>query len=96
MNTTWQYRPSKRPKVGQVEEWESIYTDYHYNDWRGESYSGQIEIYRGYPFPDFYKVIWKPTNGKKVSKLFYGEVAHFEVVRYAGDLGFQRAHEVML
>jgi hypothetical protein len=95
MNTTSRY-PSKRPSVKQVSEWDLIYSDYHYNDWRGEAYSGQIEIYNGYPFPDFYKVVWKPTNGKKVQKLFYGEVAHFDVARYAGDLGFQRAYEEIL
>jgi hypothetical protein len=95
MNTTSRY-PSKRPSVKQVSEWDLIYSDYNDRHWRGDSYNGRIEIYNGYPFPDFYKVVFVPDTGKKTSKLFYGEVAHFDVVRYAGDLGFHRVSEEIL
>ena len=88
MSTTWQYRPSKRPSVKQVESWDHVFSDYHYNDWRGDGYTGEVLVERGYPFPDYYKVTWRPTNGKKVSKLFYGETAWMDTERYVYDLGF--------
>ena len=88
MNTMSHYRPSRRPSVKQVEQWQTIYSDYHYNDWRGDGYTGEVVVENGYPFPDFYRVIWKPTNGKKVSKLFYGERAWNDTERYVYDLGF--------
>ena len=85
----WTYRPSKRPKVSQVEEWEFVYSDYNYKHWRGDAYAGEVRVERGYPVPDFYRVIFRPKfEGKKVSKLFYGESAWNEVERYVYDLGF--------
>lgn len=85
----WTYRPSKRPSVKQVQEWEFVfYSDNNHLRWRGDSYDGEVLVERGYPFPDFYKVTFRPKNGKKVSKLFYGESAWNEVERYVYDLGF--------
>lgn len=95
MNTMSHYRPSKRPSVKQVERWDTIYSDYHYNDWRGDGYTGEVMVEEGRPFFDFYRVTWKPTNGKKVSKLFYGETAHHDVRRYVYDLGFAGIDLVM-
>jgi hypothetical protein len=91
MNTTWQYRPSKRPKVGDVEHWDCIFADTTYNHWKGDEHNGVVSVYRGYPFPDFYKIIFDPASNlkRKTSKLFYGESAHFDVARYVSDLGFQ-------
>ena len=83
------YRPSTRPKVSQVKEWDTIYTEDMENDWRG-LYGGSVIVQLGFPFPDFYRVI---TNmGKpnvKTSKLFYGESAHNQVEMYVYDLGFR-------
>lgn len=83
------YRPSTRPKVSQVKEWDTIYTEDMENDWRG-LYGGSVIVQLGFPFPDFYRVI---TNmGKpnvKTSKLFYGESAHIQVEVYVYDLGFR-------
>ena len=90
-STTWQYRPSKRPKVSDVNSWDLIFEATSDSHWRGEAYDGKVEVYNGYPFPDFYKVVHTPadSNKRKTSKLFYGESAHFDVARYVGDLGFQ-------
>ena len=88
MNTMYHYRPSKRPSVKDVAEWQLRYSDYNDNDWRGCGYAGEVEVYVGYPYPDFYKIIWKPTNGKKVQKLFYGESAWNDAERFVYDLGF--------
>ena len=97
MNTTWQYRPSKRPSVSQVQDWELLFS--HSNDrmWRPDL-NGHIEVYNGYPFPDFYKVIFYPQDRhkKKISKLFYGETAHHDVCRYVSDLGADGIYEVIL
>ena len=92
MSTTWQYRPSKRPKVGQVKHWDKIYDNSNYNHWRGAEYGGRVEVYNGYPFPDFYKVVFTPAEGKRTSKLFYGESAHHDVRRFVSDLGFQSVY----
>ena len=82
--------PSKRPKVGQVEKWETVYIGEIENDWRG-AYGGTAILERGYPFPDFYRV--KTAMGRmptlKTSKLFYGESAHNQVSMYLYDLGFR-------
>ncbi len=89
MNTMSHYRPSKRPSVKSVKEWDTIYTEDMENDWRG-LYGGSVVVQRGEPFYDFYRVI--ANMGKpnvKTSKLFYGESAHFDVVRYVEDLGFR-------
>ena len=89
MNTMPHYRPSKRPSVKSVKEWDTIYTEDMENDWRG-LYGGSVIVQLGFPFPDFYRVI---TNmGKpnvKTSKLFYGESAHNQVEMYVYDLGFR-------
>ena len=89
MNTMSHYRPSKRPSVKSVRDWDTIYTEDMENDWRG-LYGGSVIVQRGYPFPDFYRVI---TNmGKpnvKTSKLFYGESAHNQTEMYVYDLGFR-------
>jgi hypothetical protein len=94
MSTTWQsqYRPSKRPSVKQVKFWELIFEDRIDRHWRGDSYNGKVEVYNGYPFPDFYRVVFTPTQGKKTNKLFYGESAHHDVVRFVSDLGFQSVY----
>jgi hypothetical protein len=91
MSTTWQsqYRPSKRPSVKQVKFWELIYENNITDHWRGAKYGGEVKVYNGYPFPDFYKVIFTPAEGKKVNKLFYGESAHHHVRSFVSDLGFQ-------
>ena len=90
-STTWQYRPSKRPRVSEVRHWECIYLDSIENHWRGNEHDGVVTVLVGRPFPDFYKVVFEPASKdkRKTSKLFYGESAHFDVARYVGDLGFQ-------
>jgi hypothetical protein len=94
LSYTWQlqYRPSKRPSVKQVKFWELVFEDRIDRHWRGDSYNGKVEVYNGYPFPDFYKVIFTPAEGKKTSKLFYGESAHHDVTRFVSDLGFQSVY----
>ena len=93
-NTTWQYRPSKRPKVGDAKSWDLVFEDTNDRHWRGDEHNGTVQVYRGYPFPDFYKVVFQPAsaNKRKTSKLFYGESAHHDVVRYVSDLGFQSVY----
>lgn len=89
MNTMSHYRPSKRPSVSQVEHWTEVYSDYNDRDWRGDGFCGEVTVYNGEPFPDFYKVVWIPRdrNKKKVSKLFYGETAWNDTERFVYDLG---------
>ena len=87
MNTTSLY-PSKRPSVKSVKYWDNIYWDSIERHWRGDAFNGEIHVYRGEPFPDFYKVIYTPAEGKKVSKLFYGESAWSQTEMYVYDLGF--------
>ena len=86
----WTYRPSKRPKVSQVDEWREIYSDYNYEHWRGDAYAGEVRVYTGYPFPDYYKVTFRPKGEPKAGrpKYFYGESAWNEAERYVYDLGF--------
>jgi len=84
----WTYRPSKRPSVKQVSEWKTIYSEDMEYDWRG-LYGGTVIVQRGYPFPDFYRVIThmgKPSVKK--SKLFYGESAWNQTEMFVYDLGF--------
>jgi len=91
MNTDyWAVRPSKRPSVKQVSDWEFVYSDYNYNHWRGDAFAGDVLVERGYPFPDFYKVTFRPKGEGKANrpKYFYGESAWNEVERYVYDLGF--------
>jgi len=85
----WTYRPSKRPSVKQVSEWHKVYTRTMRDHWRGESHNGIVTVYNGYPFPDFYKVEFRPFVGNKISKLFYGESAWNETEMYVYDLGFR-------
>ena len=89
MSTTWQYRPSKRPSVKSVKEWNTIYIGEIENDWRG-AYGGTCIVQNGYPFPDFYKVRYKMGQEKKWSqKLFYGERAWNQTEMFVYDLGFR-------
>jgi len=97
-STTWQYRPSKRPKVGDVKHWDCIFADSTDRHWRGDEHNGTVQVYNGYPFPDFYKVVFEPASKdkRKTSKLFYGESAHHDVARYVSDLGFQSIYNSSL
>jgi hypothetical protein len=88
MSTISNFRPSKRPSVKQVKHWDKIYDDSITDHWRGNQHDGRVEVYNGYPFPDFYKVVYTPAEGKKVSKLFYGESAWSQTEMYVYDLGF--------
>ena len=93
MNTDyWAVRPSKRPKVSQVSEWDLIFEDSVLDHCRGVSNDCTVQIYNGYPFPDFYKVVvkWHDENKKNTNKLFYGETAHNQVENFVYDLGFGR------
>jgi len=84
-------RPSKRPKVSEVSYWHTVfYKDMEY-DRRGLG-GGSVIVQNGEPYPDYYKVIFYPAHGKRISKLFYGESAYFDVVRYVNDLGFPEIH----
>ena len=82
--------PSKRPKVAQVDHWDTVYIGEIENDWRG-AYGGTCIVQVGYPFPDFYKVVshmgQMPTL--KTIKYFYGETAYYQVRNYVYDLGFR-------
>ena len=83
------YRPSKRPKVSQVSEWNTIYIGEIENDWRG-AYGGTCIVQNGYPFPDFYKVRYLMGRDKKwQQKLFYGESAWSQCEMFVYDLGFR-------
>ena len=81
----WTYRPSKRPKVGQVSHWDNLYESSAI-DWCDRSIAVKVEV--GYPFPDFYRVTYN-INGVKKSKLFYGESAWSQTERFVYDLGFR-------
>jgi len=86
--------PSRRPKVSQVKQWETIFAETVDHTWKVNQIQTAI-VERGYPFYDFYRV--KYTNdetGAKTSKLFYGESAVYEVTRYVNDLGFRTAHSI--
>lgn len=87
MSTTFQYRPSKRPKVAQVKQWDNIFQDSVDLTWRGLGIMS-VKVENGYPFPDFYRVTIFSNGEKKVSKLFYGESAWNETERYVYDQGF--------
>lgn len=83
------YRPSKRPKVGQVKEWRTVYTEDMEYDRLGLG-GGTVIVELGYPFWDFYRVItYMGFHKVKKSKLFYGESAHHQVRMYVYDLGFR-------
>ena len=86
--------PSHRPKVSDVEYWDTLLAHHVDRTWKINQ-PQTITIQRGTPFPEFYRVrhVNHETN-KKTSKLFYGESAHFAVVRYVNDLGFANAIEL--
>ena len=86
MSTMSHYRPSKRPSVKQVSEWNNIYEDIIDSTWRGEGHR-EVKVENGYPFPDFYRVTYTIDNVKK-SKLFYGESAWNHTEMFVYDLGF--------
>lgn len=89
-------RPSKRPKVGQVSDWVTVFTTDMEYDWRG-LYGGVVIVQRGNPFPDFYKVRYKMGYDTKwQQKLFYGEMAYHKVVSYVADLGFRTIYSATL
>ena len=83
----WQYRPAKRPSVKQVDTWQEIYADYAP---QGSRFAGEVRVYRGYPFPDFYKVTLRSLDEGKHGrpKYFYGETAHHQVESFVYDMGF--------
>jgi len=81
-------RPSKRPSVKQVTQWNCVYSDYNESHWRGDEFAGEVAVEQGYPFHDFYRVIFWPKYGSKTSALFYGETAWSDAERYVYDLGF--------
>lgn len=84
----WTYRPSKRPSVKQVSNWDCIYWDVIERHWRGDAYNGEVSVFRGEPFPDYYKVVYTPAEGKKVTKYMYGESAWSQTEMFVYDLGF--------
>jgi hypothetical protein len=92
MSTMSHYRPSKRPSVKQVHEWDLLYEDSNCHHWKGEDHNCDVEVFQGYPFPDFYKIVVTPhaLDKKRCSKLFYGETAWSDVNRFVYDLGFTR------
>jgi hypothetical protein len=79
------YRPSKRPSVKQVSNWDNLYENSAI-DWCNRSISVKVE--NGYPFPDFYRVTYT-IDGMKKSQLFYGETAWNDTERFVYDLGFR-------
>lgn len=83
MNTTYNYRPSHRPKVSQVRQWSLVFSD-SAQTWKGQDVWACVE--KGNPFPDFYRVTYTIDNAKK-SKLFYGETAWSDTERFVYDLG---------
>lgn len=83
MSTISHYRPSKRPSVKSVSCWDTIYRGETTN-WKGNKVFAIVE--RGYPFPDFYRVIYT-IDGVKKSKLFYGETAWMNAERFVYDMG---------
>lgn len=80
------YRPSKRPSVKDVSKWHVEFEDYIEADWLDKAKEVMVET--GYPYPDFYRVTYA-IDGVKKSKLFYGESAYHNMVRFVGDLGFR-------
>lgn len=91
MSITANYRPSKKPKVSQVHNWVRIYEDSFANcSWKYDLPSS-ITVWNGYPFPDFYKVVFR-VGEKKVTKYFYGEMAYHQVRSYCADRGFTQAY----
>ena len=83
MNTTYQYRPSKRPKVSQVSYWDNIFEDTA-QTWKGQTVWAKVE--RGEPFPDFYRITYT-IDGVKKSVLEYGETSWSDTERFVYDLG---------
>lgn len=75
--------PSRRPKVGQVSYWDTIFVD-SAQTWKGHDVWAKVE--NGRPFPDFYRVTYT-IDGARKSKLFYGETAWSDTERFVYDLG---------
>ena len=88
MSTISHYRPSKRPKVSQVTDWTTVFSD-SAQTWKGQDVWAWVE--QGRPFPDFYRVTYT-IDGIKKSKLFYGETAWMDGERFVSDLGFRNVH----
>ena len=80
--------PSKRPSVKSVTHWDLIFENKIGNSFRWNVFNDEVEVYRAWPYPDFYKVVTVVSEQKK-SKLFYGESAHTQVESYVYDLGFR-------
>ena len=85
----WTYRPSKRPSVKQVSKWYILFEDTLDLSFFQLNGSRHVVVEQGYPFPDFYRVTLVESDGKKSSKLFYGETAWNDTERYVYDLGFR-------
>ena len=83
MSTMSHYRPSKRPKVSQVTDWTTVFSD-SAQTWKGQDVWAWVE--QGRPFPDFYRVTYT-IDGVKKSKLFYGESAWSQTEMFVYDLG---------
>ena len=83
MSTMSHYRPSKRPKVSQVDFWDNLYEGETQN-WKGQTVWAKVD--NGRPFYDFYRVTYT-IDGVKKSKLFYGETAWSDTERFVFDLG---------
>ena len=83
MNT---FRPSKRPSVKSVSQWDTLFEDFIDTDWRGQNKHVCVE--NGRPFPDFYRVTYT-IDGVRKSKLFYGESAWNHTEMFVYDMGFR-------
>jgi hypothetical protein len=90
--STMSLYPSKRPSVKQVKEWDLLFEDSILDHWKGPDFDCTVQVWNGYPHPDFYKVVVNPhaIDKNKYSKLFYGETAWMDVNRFVRDLGFIR------
>lgn len=89
MSTMSYYRPSKRPYVKDVSKWHVLFEDTLDLSFFQLNGSRHVMVEQGYPFPDFYRVTLVESDGKKSSKLFYGERAHRDTERFVYDLGFR-------
>ena len=83
MNTMSHYRPSKRPKVSQVTDWTTVFSD-SAQTWKGQDVWAWVE--RGEPFYDFYRITYT-IDGVRKSVLKYGETSWSDTERFVYDLG---------
>lgn len=81
--------PSSRPRVSQVSDWRKVSVVNVRNNWKGNSFDGTVTVYEGYPFSEFYKVQFVPNNGRKTSKLFFGETSWSDTICYVYDTSGQ-------